>query len=130
MELENECVFCQANETSDTNVICSNETMIAIRDKYPVTRGHTLVIPRQHRGDFFDLSKEESSDLIELLHELKQKIIDEDSSVRGFNVGANCGAEAGQTVFHCHVHLVPRRPGDSDDPTGGVRGVIPHKQKY
>jgi len=121
------CVFCQV---SDEQVVASNETMIAIRDIYPVTAGHTLVIPREHRGDFFDLSSEESVDAFKLLHELKAGITKEDPSVLGFNIGANCGKEAGQTVFHCHIHLIPRRKGDMDRPEGGVRGVIPEKQSY
>ena len=104
--------------------------MIAFKDRYPVTEGHHLIVPKRHRVDFFELTEQEHLDARKLLIEVKEALCSEDPTIEGFNVGMNCGRTAGQTVFHCHIHLIPRRQGDVDDPTGGVRGVIPAKQKY
>ncbi len=121
------CVFCALPSSS---LVIENQTMMAIYDKYPVTVGHCLIIPKEHRNDYFDLSKQEHVDLNDLLGKLKETLMSKDSSISGFNIGANCGEDAGQTVFHCHIHLIPRRSGDMPDPKGGVRGVIPDKQCY
>ncbi len=121
------CVFCQISSES---LIMENKTMLAFYDRYPVTKTHCLVVPRRHCLDYFSLSKEEQIDLQELLHSLKDLLLAQDKTITGFNIGANCGEDAGQTIFHCHVHLIPRRAGDMQNPAGGVRGVIPEKQSY
>ena len=121
------CIFC---ELDAGRIIAENELCLAIRDGYPVTYHHTLVIPKRHVADYFDLHQPERNAIDQILHEQRTAILAMDSSVTGFNVGINAGKSAGQTVFHVHVHLIPRRDGDVVDPKGGVRGVIPSKQKY
>jgi diadenosine tetraphosphate (Ap4A) HIT family hydrolase len=91
---------------------------------------HTLVIPKRHVADYFDLYQPELNAIQALLKEQREKTLAADPAVTGFNVGINTGADAGQTIFHVHVHLIPRRKGDVANPRGGVRGVIPEKQKY
>jgi ATP adenylyltransferase len=121
------CTFC---EMSKDRVIVENELAYAVRDALPVTRMHTLVIPKRHALGYFELGGAELNACHRLLEQEKRAIEQADTSVEGFNVGINDGAAVGQTVFHCHVHLVPRRNGDVDDPTGGVRNVIPGKGVY
>lgn len=104
--------------------------MFAIRDGFPVTPLHTLVIPKRHVRDYFGLTKEEILAADEMLHKLRQTIQEEDGSVSGFNIGINAGEVAGQTIFHCHIHLIPRREGDVENPRGGVRHLIPGKGFY
>lgn len=121
------CIFCKV----DPKIITAqNTTMLAFEDRYPVTEGHTLIIPKIHRVDFFELNQQEVIDLDHLIRNLSEKIRSQDSNVSGFNIGMNCGKSAGQTIFHCHIHLIPRRDGDCANPVGGVRGVIPAKQQY
>ena len=122
------CIFCEIATTD--RVIDQTNHCFVIRDAFPVTEGHTLIIPRRHVADYFDLNPNETSDIQELLQKHKAMIEVNDESVDGFNIGINVGATAGQTVFHVHVHLIPRRIGDVENPKGGVRGVIPAKQKY
>jgi ATP adenylyltransferase len=122
-----ECIFCNL---PDERVIDENEVALAIRDGFAVTEFHTLIIPKRHISSYFDLSQLEKAGCDELLSSAKSKIIEADDSVSGFNIGINVGEDAGQTVFHCHIHLIPRRKGDVEDPRGGVRGVIAGKQKY
>ena len=122
-----ECPFC--NLTLD-RVLEENAFCIAIRDQYPVSRLHTLVIPKRHAESYFDLSSEEVEALDDLTRSQRRAILTEDSSVEGFNIGMNCGSVAGQTVPHCHLHLIPRRKGDVEDPTGGLRNVFPGKGRY
>jgi len=110
--------------------VAENELAIAFRDLYPVTEHHTLVIPKRHVADMFDLYQPERNAIQALLEQQRKLILKQDSKVTGFNVGINAGADAGQTVFHCHFHLIPRRQGDCTDPRGGVRGVILERQKY
>ena len=95
-----------------------------------VTEHHTLVIPKRHIADYFDLHQPERNAIEAMLHEQRQSVLEQDNKVTGFNVGINAGASVGQTVFHVHVHLIPRRDGDVVNPSGGVRGVIPSKQGY
>ena len=122
------CIFCEIATTY--RVIDQTDRTFVIRDAFPVTAGHTLFIPKRHVADYFDLNPNEKSDIQELLQKHKAMIEVNDESVDGFNIGINVGAAAGQTVFHVHVHLIPRRIGDVENPKGGVRGVIPAKQKY
>ena len=124
---EADCIFC---ELGAGRIIAENELCFAIKDAFPVTEHHTLIIPKRHVADYFDLHQPERNAIEALLHEQRQSILEKDNTVTGFNVGINAGASAGQTVFHVHVHLIPRRVGDSVDPRGGVRGVIPSKQRY
>ena len=121
------CIFC---DLGAGRIITENELCFAIRDAFPVTEHHTLVIPKRHVADYFDLHQPERNAIEAMLHEQRQSILDQDNTVTGFNIGINAGASAGQTVFHVHVHLIPRRDGDVVDPRGGVRAVIPSKQKY
>ena len=122
-----DCIFC--NLPVD-RVIASNSLAFAIRDNYPVTQLHTLVISKRHAATFFDLFEPERRAINQLLDGLRDEITKKDSSVSGFNIGMNSGDAAGQTIGHAHVHLIPRRNGDVEDPRGGVRGVIPGKAVY
>lgn len=121
------CVFCEL--TSD-RFIDETELSYVFRDAFPVTDLHTLIISKRHVSDYFDLTVAEREDIQDLLLKHKKLIEQEDQSVSGFNVGNNIGLSAGQTVFHVHTHLIPRRDGDVESPRGGVRGVIPGKQAY
>ena len=121
------CLFC---EMTEDRIIDRNDLAYAIRDGFPVTPLHTLIIPKRHAIDYFDLTKEELLACDELLKKAKQDIQAEDASVDGFNIGMNAGPSAGQTVFHCHIHLIPRRTGDVENPRGGVRHTIPGKGFY
>ena len=107
-----------------------NAHAYAVRDGFPVTTGHSLVVPKRHVGDYFGLRADELLACDELIRRLRQSILQADPTVAGFNIGANAGAVAGQTVFHCHLHLIPRREGDVADPRGGVRHTIPGKGHY
>lgn len=122
-----DCLFCSL-ETG--RVVAENELCIAIRDAFPVTPMHTLVIPKRHVSDYFDLYQAELNAVHSMLSEQRQLIRNQDPTVNGFNVGANAGKDAGQTIFHAHIHLIPRRKGDVEEPRGGVRGVIPDKRSY
>jgi diadenosine tetraphosphate (Ap4A) HIT family hydrolase len=121
------CVFC---ESDNRTVLFENQLCYALEDRFPVTQHHTLIIPKRHVPGYFDLYQPELSATHSLLAEAKKAIEKMDQTVSGFNVGVNSGVDAGQTIFHCHVHLIPRRAGDTVDPSGGVRGVIPGKQRY
>ena len=121
------CPFCKG---IDKRVCAENELCFGVEDKYPVTMGHMLVIPKRHVPDYFTLGQAELNCLHSLMSSLKAKALGTDSSILGFNVGVNCGETAGQTVMHCHVHLIPRRSGDVEKPEGGVRHVIPGKGFY
>jgi ATP adenylyltransferase len=121
------CIFC---EIPDERIIANNPLAFAIRDKYPMTELHTLVIPKRHTPTYFDLFEPERRAINQLLDKLRTETVTKDASVSGFNIGINNGDTAGQTVGHAHVHLIPRRKGDVQDPTGGVRGVIPGKAAY
>ncbi len=107
-----------------------NELVYAIRDSFPVTPLHTLIIPKRHVSSYFDLSPEELLACNDAIKKLEVAIRKEDSSVEGFNVGVNIGETAGQTIFHCHIHLIPRRKDDVPNPKGGVRHLIPGKGFY
>ncbi len=122
------CIFCLENIKH--RIIEENETVFAVEDNYPVTYKHTLVIPKRHVRDYFEMSSKEKKDAERLILKIKNNILKEDESVKGFNIGLNCGEVAGQTVLHAHIHLIPRRAGDIEDPRGGVRGVIPDKRIY
>ena len=123
-----DCIFC--NKTN-CKVISSTKHFFIIRDTaYPVTKHHTLIITHRHVDDYFDLNKEEINDLDNILKNQKRELKQLDKEISAFNIGVNIGKDAGQSIMHCHIHLIPRRKGDVEDPRGGVRGVIPQKQKY
>jgi diadenosine tetraphosphate (Ap4A) HIT family hydrolase len=107
-----------------------SEHCVVIRDGYPVTPLHTLVITKRHVSDYFELTPDELRDVEAQVFRQRDQIQSTDGSVTGFNVGVNVGVDAGQTVMHCHVHLIPRRKGDVDNPRGGVRGAISGKADY
>ena len=120
------CPFCTL---PPERIINSNEFGLVIRDGYPISNGHTLVIPKRHVGSWFDTSDEEKVALFKLLEQAKVSI-DEEFHPQSYNIGINDGPAAGQTVPHLHIHLIPRYQGDREDPRGGVRWIIPDKAKY
>lgn len=120
------CVFC----SREASASIKNSLAMAFEDRYPVTEGHMLVTPLRHTASFFDLGISEQKACLGLLEHLKQVTVRQDSTVTGFNVGINDGIDAGQTVMHCHIHMIPRRKGDVPDPRGGIRHVIPGKGIY
>jgi diadenosine tetraphosphate (Ap4A) HIT family hydrolase len=123
---DHDCPFCQLPQE---RILFENALAFAFRDGYPVSEGHTLVVPRRHVASFFDATEQDQAAMLELLRRARAEI---DASLRpaGYNVGINDGAAAGQTVMHVHMHLIPRYAGDRDDPRGGVRWVIPGKADY
>ena len=124
---EEGCLFC---EIQKERILDEDNLFYVIRDGFPVTDLHTLVIPKRHVETYFDLYQPELNSCNRMIQKFKQQIEKEDESVKGFNIGINNGEVSGQTIFHCHVHLIPRREGDVKNPRGGVRGVIPNKQEY
>ena len=123
----NPCLFCNIKESG---LAKENDLAYASYDSFPVSEGHCLIIPKRHVKDYFDLSNEEIIACNDLIREIKNEIIKKDSSVKGFNIGSNAGKISGQSILHCHIHLIPRRAGDVENPQGGVRSVIPSKQHY
>ena len=122
-----DCIFCNLEPS---RIEDRNEFFVAIKDLYPVTEGHTLIIPSRHVESFFELTRDEEMAMLDMLSSQKEELSQLDTSITGFNVGINDGEDAGQTIMHCHIHLIPRRKGDMESPRGGVRGVIPGKQSY
>jgi len=121
-----DCPFCTLPHD---RIIDSNEMGFVIRDGFPISPGHTLIIPKRHVSSFFEISQEERDALLDLLDQAK-KVIAKELSPDSFNIGINDGPAAGQTVPHLHIHLIPRFKGDQEDPRGGVRWIIPGKAKY
>ena len=124
---KDKCLFCSINldHLVDENSFCYSAI-----DSFPVTELHMLIIPKRHVANYFDLNSSEICAMHDMLVKMKKTIEIKDNSVTGFNVGVNAGKDAGQSIFHVHIHLIPRRKGDVENPRGGVRGVIPGKQKY
>lgn len=125
---EKGCLFCELQGSG--RVLLRNELALCIADAYPVTEGHSLVLPCRHVMDGMDLHQPEWNAVIDLLRQRRRQLEMADASICGFNIGLNCGESAGQTVMHAHWHLIPRRKGDIDNPMGGVRGVIPAHMGY
>ena len=123
----NPCLFCNIKKSG---CAYENELAFASYDSYPVTEHHCLIIPKRHINDYFDLSNDELIACNDLIQIIKKEITKKDPSVKGFNLGTNIGKVSGQSILHCHLHLIPRRDGDVDNPQGGVRSVIPNKQHY
>lgn len=122
------CVFCDYIERKD-KIAYENELAFAIYDAFPVNKGHMLILPKRHVESYFDLSADEKSAIQRLLVQSREHI-NKLYHPDGYNIGVNDGAYAGQTILHCHIHMIPRYKGDINDPQGGIRGVIPSKQKY
>lgn len=121
-----DCPFCRLEER---RILLENEFAVAFPDGFPIAEGHTLVVPRRHATSLFDLTAEEQAAMWTLVALVRAELMAE-LRPDGFNVGLNDGAAAGQTVMHAHVHIIPRRRGDSEDPRGGVRWVLPKKAQY
>ena len=123
----NPCLFCNVKKSG-----CDYENDLAYAsfDSYPVSKYHCLIIPKRHIKDYFDLSKDELIACDELIKTVKEEILSKDQTVKGFNLGTNIGKVSGQSILHCHFHLIPRREGDVENAQGGVRSVIPNKQHY
>jgi ATP adenylyltransferase len=124
------CLFCDIQSKNRKRIVAENTLAYAIRDGFEVTPGHTLFIPKRHVADYFGLVPAEVNAINKLMADEKMVLQSADKSIEAFNIGMNCGEEAGQTIFHCHVHLIPRRRGDVENPRGGVRHVIPGKGFY
>ena len=123
----NPCLFCNIEKSGCAH---ENELAYASYDSYPVSEHHCLIIPKRHIKDYFDLSNKELIACNDLIQIVKDEITKKDPSIKGFNLGTNIGKVSGQSILHCHLHLIPRREGDVDNPQGGVRSVIPNKQHY
>ena len=123
----NPCIFCNIKKDDITFV---NEFAVSSFDTYPVSKHHALIFPKRHVKDYFDLNDEEILACNHIIKLLKDFILKEDQTVKGFNIGTNAGKVSGQSIMHCHFHLIPRRVGDVSNPQGGVRSVIPSKQHY
>jgi diadenosine tetraphosphate (Ap4A) HIT family hydrolase len=126
VSVERGCIFCAL---PDERIVVSNAAAVAIEDGFPLTPGHSLIIPRRHVRSFFELTREERSAVFDLL-ELAKERLERRHRPDGYNIGINDGAPAGQTVMHLHVHLIPRYKGDAPDPRGGVRWIMPDKARY
>lgn len=122
----NRCIFCH---TADEKLVAENALAQAVYDTYPVSPGHTLIVPRRHAATIWDLTDEEYVACFALVREARA-ILEARHKPDAFNVGANCGEAAGQSVWHAHIHLIPRYKGDVPDPRGGVRNIVPHKAHY
>ena len=123
----NPCLFCNAKESG---IAAENEFAYASYDSYPVSDFHCLIIPKRHVKDYFEMSDEELLACNDLITKIKNEILAKDKTVKAFNIGTNAGKISGQSIMHCHIHLIPRREGDVENPQGGVRSVIPKKQHY
>ena len=127
IDTNNPCIFC---DTQGQKIVFENNLVYAAYDSYPVSKFHSLIIPKRHIDNYFNLSENELLDINQLILKIKNEIARKDKSVIGYNIGTNCGKVAGQTIMHCHIHLIPRRKDDVLNPQGGVRAVIPSKQHY
>ena len=123
----NPCLFCNIKKSGLAD---ENTLAYASYDTYPVSEFHCLIIPKRHVKDYFELTNDEVIACNELIKKIKKEILLKDALVKGFNIGTNIGKAAGQSVLHCHIHLIPRREGDVENPQGGVRSVIQSKQHY
>ena len=121
------CLFCDSKKSG---IAHENDLAYASYDSYPVSDHHCLIIPKRHIKDYFDMTNDELIACNDLIQIVKKEILSKDVNVKGFNIGTNAGKIAGQSIMHCHIHLIPRREGDVDNPQGGVRSVIPNKQHY
>ena len=125
--MDEDCPFCTLGE--HVEVLCKTDIAMAILDSFPISPGHTLVIPKRHVPDYFELTAEEQNELWKLVNRCKL-ILQDRFHPDGFNIGINVGEMAGQSIFHVHIHLIPRYKGDVKNPKGGVRHIIPGKGYY
>jgi len=125
--LDFKCIFC---DIDPKRIIMENHFCVGIYDDFPVTDGHMLIIPKRHIENYFDLTTQEKVAMDKMTIEAKNHLENTFKNIDGFNLGVNIGFAAGQSVMHCHIHIIPRRLGDCNKPKGGVRGVIPDKQNY
>lgn len=125
-----DCIFCNAQLHDFDRIVDENALAYAIRDGFPVTQYHSLFIPKRHVADYFGLTQAEINAINQLIKKQKKFLDETDSFIDGYNIGMNCGESAGQTVFHCHLHFIPRRKGDVENPRGGVRHLMPSKGHY
>ncbi len=123
------CLFCEL-PPEIFEIVDENELCLALTDNYPVTEGHCLIVPRRHVRDYFDMNPAEVEAANRLMQRSRKRLRCEDPAISGFNIGTNAGKSAGQSVFHAHIHFIPRRDGDQEDPQGGVRKIFPEKAKY
>ena len=123
----NPCLFCNSQKSG---IAHENKLAYASYDTYPVSDLHCLIIPKRHINNYFDLSDEELIACNNLIKVVKREIVEKDKTVEAFNIGTNVGKISGQSIMHCHIHLIPRRKGDVNNPQGGVRSVIPKNQHY
>lgn len=123
MNTKSNCRFCNVEE----GIQYETENAFAVLDKYPVTKYHTLIIPKRHVESYFELTKAEHMDCIDLINAIKIVLCKLDETITGFNIGSNIGKDAGQTISHCHIHLIPRRKNDTENPRGGIRRIISKK---
>ena len=126
MKRKTTCPFCCLDSS---RIVQSNCYAVVILDDYPVTPGHSLIIPKRHIASFTEATGEEQMAMFSLLNEMKELLL-QDSSPDGFNIGINDGIASGQTIMHLHIHLIPRYHGDCEDPRGGVRWIFPDKAAY
>jgi len=122
-----DCIFCNKN---DGGVILNTRFFIARYDEYPVSPGHIIIIPKRHVEDYFLLTRYEREELFNECILQCYQLLEAKYKPDGYNIGINCGEAAGQSIMHCHIHIIPRYKGDVENPRGGVRGVIPSKQNY
>ena len=122
-----DCIFCRPESLP---ILQKSAHFYVIEDRNPVTAGHCLIIPYRHVVEPLKLSETEMSEAWQLIQETTTDLRLQDATITGFNIGMNCGYDAGQSIFHSHIHLIPRRRGDVENPKGGVRGVVPAKQHY
>ena len=123
----NPCLFCNSKISG---VAYENDLAYASYDTYPVSEYHCLIIPKRHLSDYFELTNDELIACNDLIKIIKQEVKSKDKTIVAFNIGTNIGRVSGQSIMHCHIHLIPRRKGDVENPQGGVRAVIPKKQHY
>ena len=127
---EEDCLFCTTQLHEPDRIVDENALAYVMRDGFPVTQHHSLIIPKRHTADYFGLTQAEANAVNQLIKKQKMILDEADPTIDGYNIGMNCGESAGQTVFHCHLHLIPRRKGDVENPRGGVRHIITDKGSY
>jgi ATP adenylyltransferase len=124
---KDDCMFCRPKKKE---TLASNDLAMLLTDTYPVVDGHCLIVPRRHAPTLFDLTPEEMTGIYDMAQQGRMILTKDDPTISGFNLGVNAGSSAGQSVFHCHFHLFPRRDGDQENPRGGVRRIFPDKALY
>ena len=120
-----DCIFCR----HDRSILVQTKLSFAFLDSFPVSNGHALVIPKRHVVSIWEMTTEEYTDAFNLVRQVRD-VLQKKFEPQGFNIGVNCGEAAGQSVFHAHIHVIPRYAGDAPNPRGGVRNIIPGKGSY